>query len=292
MTAAVIRVAGTSDEFAFCAEINNAVNPDSPVTAEQLASAVGTLLVHGGGGYAYVDRSSVPGCAFAMVRVRPEARGRGIGGVLLGAAGEQAGALECESMWGRVREVDADSLLFAAKRGFHEVTRDVDVRLEVAPGDGEVASGIVELGDEHRGGAYAVAAECIPEMALPQHAEAGPFEQWLEREERDSAVAFVALDGGEVVGYARLSLVPALPHRVENGLTAVRRSHRRRGIATSLKRAQIAWAAARGYRELVTSMVDGNVAMRAVNERLGYKPLPAWIVVRGPAVGRAPLPLP
>jgi mycothiol synthase len=70
---------------------------------------------------------------------------------------------------------------------------------------------------------------------------------------------------------------------VENGFTAVRRSHRRRGIATALKRAQISWAAANGYREIVTSMVTANEAMRAVNERLGYRPLPAWIVVRGPA---------
>jgi len=61
----------------------------------------------------------------------------------------------------------------------------------------------------------------------------------------------------------------------------VLRSHRRRGLATALKRAQIAWAAANGYRELVTSSVEGNEAMRTVNERLGYKPLPAWIVVQG-----------
>jgi RimJ/RimL family protein N-acetyltransferase len=120
-------------------------------------------------------------------------------------------------------------------------------------------------------------------MALPQHAEAPPFDEWLEGEERRSAVTFVALDGDEVVGYARLHLVPALPDRLENGLTAVRKSHRRRGLATALKRAQIAWAAEHGYREIITSMVDGNVAMRAVNERLGYDPLPAWIVVRGPA---------
>jgi hypothetical protein len=29
-------------------------------------------------------------------------------------------------------------------------------------------------------------------------------------------------------------------------------------------------------------MVAGNEAMRAVNERLGYRPLPGWIVVRWP----------
>jgi RimJ/RimL family protein N-acetyltransferase len=63
----------------------------------------------------------------------------------------------------------------------------------------------------------------------------------------------------------------------------IRWSRRRRGIATALKRAQIALAAANGYREIVTSMVTRNDAMRAVNERLGYRPLPASIVVGGPA---------
>jgi RimJ/RimL family protein N-acetyltransferase len=186
-------------------------------------------------------------------------------------------------MWGRVREGDEASLRFAAHRGFEEVNRDVDVLLEVAPDDGEVAPGIVELHEEHLRGTHEVAAECIPEMALPQHAEVRPFDEWVAEERRNSPVAFVALDGDEVVGYARLYSIPALPHRLENGLTAVRRSHRRRGIATALKRAQIAWAATNGYRELVTSSVEGNEAMRAVNERLGYKPLPAWIVVQGPA---------
>jgi len=278
----MIRAARSADDFALCVEINNAVNPDSPVTAEQLATATGVILVHEDG-YAYVDRSSIPGSAFAMVRVRPESRNRGVGSSLLAAAGESARDLGCTSMWGRVREGDDESMRFVAHRGFEEVNRDVDVLLEVSPGDGEVAPGIVELRREHLPGTYAIAAECIPEMALPQHAEVRPYDEWLEREERHSPVAFVAFDGEDIVGYARLYSVPALPHRLENGLTAVRRSHRRRGVATALKRAQISWAAANGYREIVTSMVTGNDAMRAVNERLGYRPLPAWIVVRGPA---------
>jgi mycothiol synthase len=279
----VIRVAESRADLEICVAINNAVNPDGPATVEQLDSSSGAFLVHGEDGYAYVDRSSVPGAAFAMVRVREESRRRGVGSALLAAARARARGLEYDSMWGRVREDDAESIRFVASRGFEQIGRDVTVRLEVTPGDGEVAPGVVELRDEHLRGAYEVAAECVPEMALPQHAEAPPFEQWLEGEKRRSAVAYVALDGDDVVGYANLHLVPALPERLENGFTAVRKSHRRRGLATALKRAQIAWAAGHGYREIVTSMVDGNAAMRAVNERLGYEPLPAWIVVSGPA---------
>jgi mycothiol synthase len=278
----VIRIAKSDADLAVCAAVNNAVNPDSPVNVELLATATHPFLVHGEDGYAFAKRSSVPGSAYAIVRVRPESRRRGIGTELLAGTQEQARALGCETLWGRIHETDSESLDFATNRGFEEVTRDVAVLLKVDEGDGEVAPGIVELSAEHKRGAHAVAAECLPEMALPQHAEAPPFDEWLEEEERNSAAAFVALDDGEVVGYARLYRVLALPDRLENGLTAVRHSHRRRGIATALKRAEIAWAAAHGFREIVTSSVDGNTAMRAVNERLGYEPLPAWIVVRGP----------
>jgi len=200
-----------------------------------------------------------------------------------------------ERVWGRVSEAAAGSLRFALARGFEEVTREVTVLREVVPGDGETAPGIVELREEHLRGAHRVCVECIPEIHLPQQAEAPPFPEWVEREAKGSPVAFVALDarvppaqgapgqgapGGEVVGYARL-YETGLPHRLENGLTAVLPSHRRRGIATALKRAQLSWAAAHGYRELVSEMVDANAPMRAVNERLGYRPLPASIIVSG-----------
>lgn len=278
----MIRRARTAADFARCAEISNAVHPDSPVTADVIASAPGSCLVHDDG-YAYVAGSSIPGSAFAMVRVRPEARRRGVGGALLAGARAQARELGCASLWGRIREDDEESRGFAAHRGFEENNREFEVLLEIAPGDGEKALGIVELRPEHVRGTYAVASECIPDMALPQHAEAQPFDEWLVEEERNSPVAFVALDGDEVVGYARLYSMPAVAGRLENGFTGVRRSHRRRGIATALKRAQIAWAAAHGYTELVTSSVQANDAMRGVNERLGYRELAAQIVVQGRA---------
>jgi mycothiol synthase len=61
-----------------------------------------------------------------------------------------------------------------------------------------------------------------------------------------------------------------MPHRLEHGLTAVLRGHRGRGIATRLKSAQIAWAAERGYRELITWTDTENAATRRVNTKLGY----------------------
>ncbi|HSC51000.1 MAG TPA: GNAT family N-acetyltransferase [Gaiellaceae bacterium] len=232
------------------------------------------------GGYAYVSASSVPGSTYAMVRVRPESRRRGVGSALLEAARERTRELGCDSLWGRV--ADDASLEFVDRRGFREVARDLVVQRTVEPGAGEVAPGIIELRDEHLQGAYEVSVEAIAEVHAPLPAEARPFEEWLEHESRDPAIAFVALDGDEVVGYARLHTC-GVAHRLEHGLTAVRRSHRRRGLATKLKRAEVRWAADHGYRELRTDTVEGNVGMRAVNERLGYRPLPPVVIVSGAA---------
>ena len=55
------------------------------------------------------------------------------------------------------------------------------------------------------------------------------------------------------------------------------RSHRGRGIAEALKRAQIAWAAEHGYRRIVTATHDANEPMRRLNEKLGYRELPALL---------------
>jgi GNAT superfamily N-acetyltransferase len=276
----MIREADSRADLERCVEICNAVEPESPVTVEQLEDAEEPFLLHGGGGYAYVVRSSVVGSAHAMVRVHPETRRCGIGSALLDAARDRTRELGRESLWGRVR--DAESLAFVTRRGFEEVTRDVTVLRELRPGDGEVATGIAELREEHLRGVYEVCAECIPEIHVPLSGEVQPYDEWLDREAVRSPVAFVALDDERVVGYARLYQTGS-PNRLEHGLTAVRRTHRRRGIATALKRAQIAWAAEHGYGELVTDMVEGNDAMRAVNERLGYRPLPPVIVVSGAA---------
>lgn len=65
-------------------------------------------------------------------------------------------------------------------------------------------------------------------------------------------------------------------------MTAVVRDWRGRGVATALKRATIEWAIARGLDELGTANDTVNAPMRAVNRRLGYRPLPDDIDYRGP----------
>jgi mycothiol synthase len=65
-------------------------------------------------------------------------------------------------------------------------------------------------------------------------------------------------------------------------MTTVIRSHRGRGVAEALKRTEIAWAAAHGYRQLTTSTHSDNEPMRRLNEKLGYRELPAILDVARP----------
>ncbi len=59
--------------------------------------------------------------------------------------------------------------------------------------------------------------------------------------------------------------------QAEDGLTAVRRDWRRRGLARALKQRKLAWAAENGIREIVTWTQQGNDGMRMLNEELGYE---------------------
>lgn len=277
-----IRRADAPADLAECAAITNVVEPFTRVTSEQLARRTdGTFLLHPGGGYAFVAPSSFPRSPFAMVRVRPDRRRRGLGSALLTAVSEQARVLDGTSMWGRVRADDEASLSFVSRRSFEEIGREVELVRDVHPGEGEIPAGVVEIGREHHRAAYRVAVESVGDIPRAgERGEARPYEEWVA-EELAGPVAFAALDADQVVGYAVFFDQPAAPHRLEHGLTAVLRSHRGRGIATALQRAQIAWASAHGYRELVTTTHELNAPMRAVKAKLGYVERAHTIEVRG-----------
>jgi mycothiol synthase len=276
----MIRAVRDDADLELCARIARAVEDVAP-TAEQLRAVQDRLLLDPEGGYAFVNHSSVVGSAYAMVRVLPERRRVGIGTALLEAAASAARELGYESAWGYVLAGDEDSLRFVSSRGFAEVGRDVELTRRLVAGEGAVPAGVVELRDEHRVGAYAVSVAAVPDMPTAGPAEARSFESWVTQELAEALVAFVALQGGTVAGYATLQPT-ADPARLEHGFTGVLPEQRRRGFATALGRAQIAWAAARGYEELVTVTGVSNTALRRQKAKLGYVERDGPILVRGP----------
>ncbi len=70
-----------------------------------------------------------------------------------------------------------------------------------------------------------------------------------------------------------------------HGFMAIAREARGRGVAVTIKRAQIAWAKAHGIPTLRTATETRLETMLALNRRLGYRPLYDEIVLRGPAPG-------
>jgi mycothiol synthase len=275
----MIRAVASDADLELCARICGAVDEVAP-TAEQLRPVQDRLLLDPDGGYAFVNHSSVVGSAYAMVRVLPERRRAGIGSALVEAASSAARELGHESAWGWVQAGDEHSLRFVSGRGFLEVGREVELTRQLAPGDGAVVAGIVELAEEHRLGAYAVSVAAVPDMPTAGAAEARSFEDWAERELAGAAVAFVAIVGGTVVGYATLEPTSD-PATLEHGFTGVLPEHRRRGFATALGRAQLAWAAEQGYEELFTTTGLSNTGLRRQKAKLGYVERDGPILVRG-----------
>jgi len=279
----MIRRGQGDSDYAVCVEIYNALNPEAPVGVDDFDEHP-TVVLWGDRGYAIIKESSVAGCAFTMVRVRPEARGRGIGTALLAAASAEARALDKDALYGRVGGDDDVSLGWVTRRGFVEISRDLKQVRELGETEPEpvpppgIEIGVAQPPDYD--GMYAVAVEATPDMAIDAELSAAPYERWLR--ENANATFHFAREGDRVVGFATLESFGIAEDTLEHGLTAVLRSHRRRGIGSALKRAQIAWAAENGYRRLITWTQDGNLAMRTLNLSLGYVEQPDTISVKGP----------
>lgn len=286
----MIRRAETDADFAGYCAVWNAITPREPVSVEEIRSRIGRqpwrlyLVAEEDGfvGLGFVGPTDSPGRIGLAVRVLPEWRRRGLGSQLYERAFDYALTQLPEWISGLVSGADPESLAWATRRGFEEYGREVELIRELR-GDETfpaVPAGlaIVEVTPDLREAAYGLTKEAWQDLPTGFAVNTPDFEEWLA-EDLVGPIAFAALDDGEVVGFAALMARDA-PGLLEHGLTATRRTHRRRGIATALKQTQIAWAAANGYRELITFTQDGNEGMQAINLALGYEAQPPWIRVR------------
>ncbi|MBC2935050.1 GNAT family N-acetyltransferase [Nocardioides sp. zg-1228] len=223
-------------------------------------------------GSGLADRSETSGGGSVVPRVLPEHRRRGVGTALLDRLVAHVAGLGVPTL--RAGADDEGSLAFAQRFGFEEVNREVeqtfriDAPIAVAP----APDGIEVVTAQERPGLWEAAYDGLGLEALADFAVDTPLdvtpERWATSWLADPM--FLALHDGEVVGCAGLGRDPDQPTRAENGLTAVRRAWRGRGLAVHLKQRALAWAADHGIHEVYTWTQDGNAAMRALNTRLGY----------------------
>jgi len=224
-------------------------------------------------GSGLADRSDTGG-GFVAPRVLPEHRRCRVGNALLERLLEHVRACDFDSAVAHAAGPGA--IAFALRHGFVESDREVEqVRVvgaeepEAPTYDGVHFMSVTEDATLLER-AYAVASQGYADLSLAAGGITIPLERWLRDEATLPGGSIVALVGDRVVGYAGLLAWNDDETRAENGLTAVDREWRRRGLATALKRRQLTWASANGIRELVTWTQTGNEGMRSVNEGLGY----------------------
>jgi GNAT superfamily N-acetyltransferase len=223
-------------------------------------------------GAGLTDLSDIAGRASVVPRVVPHARRRGVGTALLRELVAHASTLGCPELSASVE--DEGSKLFAERFGFREADRQVEqvkvLGYEPEPPplpEGVEAVTIAERPELLRE-AHPLGVQGWADMALGGTATIS-LEDWLSDEATYPEGSFVALAGGEIVGYS--GLCELSEGVAEDGLTVVRRDWRLRGLATALKRRELAWAAANGLRQVVTWTQTGNDGMRRANELLGYE---------------------
>ena len=287
-----LRVVATDADYESWAAIKTRVAPDEPVTAEQVKASDedGRLLLLAAldgadAGCGIGVPSGFAGLTFAMARVLPEQRRRGVGSELVRALCEHARALGREGINAFVDAPDRGSLAFAERLGL----REVDYQLHQVRAVGDEAEphlrgiDLVPVGarrDELLQAAWPMAERAYGDVPVPGGWTA-TREVWLRNEATVPDGSFVALELGEVVGYAGL-VEHAEPGVAEHGLTAVAREHRGRGIARALKQAQLHWAAQTGLRRLVTWTQSGNEPMQTLNRSLGYEDVAKVLTMQGP----------
>ena len=279
----VVRRAESAD-LGVWTRIRNLVEPDEPTTLDDLRDNLRRhpearywLAADGEDvGCGFANFSSVPGRVFVLPRVVPAARGRGAGAALLDAALAYAGELGGERARSSVDGADDLSLGFAARRGFDEVDRQVELVRPLRPGETTVPAaprGIVleELPADRVPELRELVGRGVEDMPVAGGLDDGFAGELLEEFER-SLFRVVARDGGRPVGVAGLLPYGARTDALEHAFTTVLRSHRGRGIAQALKAECVRWGAAHGYGELVTWTQTGNDPMQAVNVAAGFRP--------------------
>lgn len=279
----MIRAAESEADLAEYVRVWNAITPDEPTTVEKqherdardprrlklLAERDGALV-----GIGFCVPSDAPGRAAVEPRVLPEFRWAGIGTSLLGELVRHAASLDgFARLSAHVDGSDEGSLAFARRFGFEEVDRQVEQVKELDDETWpevpeEVRLVTIAQRPELLRELYDLATEGYADLAITEPISI-PLEEWLSDEATLPGGSFVAFSGDEIVGYSGLVRRPQ-EGVAEDGLTVVRREWRRRGLATLLKRAELAWASENGIREVVTWTQRGNDGMRAVNEALGY----------------------
>lgn len=234
-----------------------------------------------GAGSAGLDLYAGPTTGWASLSVASDRRGEGIGSALGAALIEHLRTLGVTTVTTFARQTD-EAERWAAKRGWTRALTGpliaVDPRT-VEPEElpaGFRCAPFEELSPE---AVYDAAREAAFDEPHVVKREDFPFDEFVRDWENpgvDLASSTAILEGDRVVAFSFL-LVGG--DRAQHGFTGTARAYRGRGLASAAKRHALRAAAARGVVRVTTSNAEENVAIRAINRRLGFEPIGEHVIL-------------
>ncbi|HXI15448.1 MAG TPA: GNAT family N-acetyltransferase [Chloroflexota bacterium] len=233
--------------------------------------------------------------------VHPEQQRKGIGSALYEHLLAIVRARNGKALRTDTQETRTAALEFLARRGFEEIQRFWESRLDVAAfnvapfsaadarAEGEGIT-ITTLADELAAhGESEEVLKAIYEMELaafldvPFADPATPFhyDEWrkdaLESPNGLKDAYFLAKHGERYTGVSNMHKNPEHPGVIYQGFTGVIREFRGKGVAMALKLQTVTYARANGYREIRTGNNTRNRPMLRINEAMGFTKQPVWV---------------
>lgn len=296
-------------DYSGLAQVATAVWPEDPTTANELelddkhrkldlicGRVVAELndRIIAFGVYGQPEASLRPGEFFFNALVHPDHQRRGVGKAIYSHIVKILSQHQLAILTADTRENQTDALGFLARRGFEVVQRRPVLRLNVKSFDrARILSGkmhstrqkitvsalselMFEVPDWKRR-CWDLDWEIvqdIPSPDVPTRSTLESYSQHFEHSEFTPQSWFIALQGDEWVGMSIIDTNASTPGTFYTSVTGVRRSFRRKGIATALKLRGIEYVRSLDGQIIETDNEENN-PMLNLNLALGFEPGPA-----------------
>lgn len=298
-------------DYAAVARINSAIEPETPESADEVRHwdhllraepgrwvrwilvdevASGTTVAYGA--LAHTLFNFHPRKLWVSVYVDPAHEGRGIGRELYSLLEKQAVDRDAICLWGQARADRPRAVRFLEERGFQTIRTSRRSRLDLTqPDPAGVPDRSEDLGraglrfttlteegvdrPEVRRRFYELSV--IAQRDTPRMGEYHPisFEEFVQVEiagpKAMPEATFLACVGEEYVAWSSLEREDGVPGMVGIGFTGTLPKYRGRGVASELKRRAVRFARDHGFRTLITYNDSENLAILAINGKLGFR---------------------